>query len=268
MDPLLEAVAAAARAGGAVLESMRASFGTVRTKSTRVDLVTDADLEAGVAACRAIAERFADARFLVEEPEVYARAGVARGALLDGDVWVIDPLDGTTSFVHGYPCYSTSVAFVRNGQPLAGAVYNAATGELVTACSGVGAWLDGNPIKVSTVDALEQALLITGFPYDRGRPFDVQIRVFERVARIAHGIRRDGSAAVDCCHVAAGRADGFWEFELKPWDLAAGVVALRESGAVVTGTDGRPWDASTPGIVAAGPNLHQALLEAVLSAQG
>ncbi|MDI6712714.1 MAG: inositol monophosphatase family protein [Anaerosomatales bacterium] len=267
MDDLLETAAAAARAGGAILRSMRDRFGPVRTKSSSADLVTDADVAAGVAACTAIAERFEGARFLVEEPEVYERAGVATGAIGFGDVWVIDPLDGTTSFVHGYPCYSTSVALVRGDQPVCGAVYNAAADELFTAQAGHGAWLDGSRLAVSVVERLEESLLITGFPYDRGRPFDVQMRVFGRIARVAHGIRRDGSAAVDCCHVAAGRADGFWEFELKPWDLAAGALVLREAGAVVTGTDGSPWTASTPGIVAAGPHLHLALLEAVLEAQ-
>lgn len=267
MEDLLETAAAAACAGGAVLRSMRDGFGPIRTKSSSADLVTDADVAAGVAACRAIAERVEDARFLVEEPDVYRRAGVAMGALGSEDVWVIDPLDGTTSFVHGYPCYSTSVALVRGGQPVVGAVYNAAAGELITAQAGHGAWLDGSRLAVSSAARLEDSLLITGFPYDRGRPFEVQMRVFERVARVAHGIRRDGSAAVDCCHVAAGRADGFWEFELKPWDLAAGALILREAGAVVTGTDGSPWTADTPGIVAAGPRLHPALLEAVIEAQ-
>jgi myo-inositol-1(or 4)-monophosphatase len=267
MDAVLEAVQAAARAGGAVLRSMRGSFGAARRKSSRVDFVTDADIAAGVAACRAIAERIESARFIVEEPEVYRRAGVMRGELGSHDVWVIDPLDGTTSFVHGYPCYSTSVALVSGTQPCAGAVYNAALDELASALSGSGAHLDGTPLSVSRVARLEDALLATGIPYDRGRPFDMQMRVLERVARVAHDIRRDGSAAVDCCSVAARRVDGFWEFELKPWDLAAGVVILREAGAVVTGTDGRPWDVFTPGIVTAGPALHAALLDSVIAAQ-
>lgn len=267
MEHLLETASVAARAGGAVLRSMRDRFGPVRTKSSSVDLVTDADLAAGIAACRSVAERVEGARFLVEEPSVYRLAGVPQGELGSGDVWVIDPLDGTTSFVHGYPCYSTSVALVRGDQPVVGAVYNAAADELFAAQAGHGAWFDGSRQTVSSAARLEESLLITGFPYDRGRPFDVQMRVFERIARVAHGIRRDGSAAVDCCHVAAGRADGFWEFELKPWDLAAGVLMLREAGAVVTGTDGAPWDAFTPGIVAAGSNLHSALIEVVVSAQ-
>lgn len=267
MDTLLEAASAAALAGGAVLRSMCSSYGSVRTKSTSVDLVTDADIEAGVAACTAVAERLEGARFLIEEAEVYDRAAVARGELGSGDVWVIDPLDGTTSFVHGYPCYGTSVALVHGDQPVVGAVYNAAADELIVAARGGGAWRGNEQLAATSADRLEESLLITGFPYDRGTPFEVQMKVFERIARIAHGIRRDGSAAIDCCHVAAGRADGFWEFELKPWDLAAGVVILRESGAIVTSADGRPWSAFASSIVAAGPSLHAALLQAVLDAQ-
>lgn len=267
MDTLLEAASAAALAGGAVLRSMRSSYGPVRTKSTGVDLVTDADIEAGVAACTAVAERLDGARFLIEEPEVYGRASVARGELGSGDVWVIDPLDGTTSFVHGYPCFGTSVALVRDDQPVVGAVYNAAADELIVAARGAGAWCGSERLAATSADRLEESLLITGFPYDRGKPFEVQMKVFARIARVAHGIRRDGSAAIDCCHVAAGRADGFWEFELKPWDLAAGVVILRESGAIVTDADGRPWNAFACSIVAAGPSLHAALLQTVLDAQ-
>ncbi|GAV31080.1 archaeal fructose-1,6-bisphosphatase and related enzymes of inositol monophosphatase family [Coriobacteriaceae bacterium EMTCatB1] len=267
MEALLDVAAAAARAGGTVLRSMRSEFGSARTKSSRVDFVTDADVAAGVAACRAIAERMQGALFVVEEPEVYELAGVARGELGADDVWVIDPLDGTTSFVHGYPCYSTSVAFVSGDQPVAGAVYNAALDELAVAQTGRGARLDGAPLTVSGVERIEDALLVTGIPYDRGRPFEIQMRAIERIARVAHDIRRDGSAAVDCCHVAAGRVDGFWEFGLKPWDLAAGVVILREAGAVVTGADGRDWDVFAPGIVTAGPALHAHLLQAVLEAQ-
>lgn len=267
MDALLEAAEAAARAGGAVLRSMRESFGAMRSKSARVDLLTDADIAAGVAACRTIAERVDGVRFVVEEPEVYECAGVARGELGKGDVWVVDPLDGTTSFVHGYPCYATSVALVRDTQPIVGAVYNAALDELASALDGSGARLDGVTLAASRTARLQDALLVTGIPYDRGRPFDVQMRVLQSVARISHDIRRDGSAAVDCYQVAARRVDGFWEFDLKPWDLAAGVIILREAQATVTGTDGRPWDIFTPGIVAAGQALHGALLEAVLAAQ-
>lgn len=264
MNALLDAAIAAAEAGGATLRARAADFGEVRVKSSSVDFVTDADLAAGVAAVRAIAQHMEGARFVVEEPEVYALAGVPPGSLDDDEVWVIDPLDGTTSFVHNYPCYSTSVAFLRAGQPLAGAVHNAVLRETTSAFAGGGAWLDGVQLHVTEAPAIDQALLITGFPYDRGETLRKQMRVFSQIIRVAHGIRRDGSAAIDCCHVAAGRADGFWEFGLQPWDAAAGVVALREAGATVTGIDGEPWTVRSGGIIAANAALHAALAATIL----
>ena len=264
MDAMLDAAIAAAVAGGDTLRNRLGNLGQVRTKTSAVDFVTEADIAAGVAAVRAIAERVADARFVVEEPEVYALAGVPQGSLDDDGVWVIDPLDGTTSFIHNYPCYSTSVAFVRGGQPVAGAVHNVVLRETTSALSGRGAWLDDRPLAVGDARGVAEALLITGFPYDRGETLDRQMRVFAQVIRVAHGIRRDGSAAIDCCHVAAGRADGFWEFGLQPWDMAAGVLALREAGAIVTGIEGEPWSVHSQGIIAANALVHAELAELVL----
>lgn len=264
MNQLLDTAIAAAEAGGVALRAMAADFGRVRVKSSSVDFVTEADLAAGVAAVRAIADRVEGARFVVEEPEVYAIAGVPEGSLADDEVWVIDPLDGTTSFVHSYPCYSTSVALLRDGQPIAGAVHNVPLCETTSASAGEGAWRDGLRLHVTSAASIEEALLITGFPYDRGETLEKQMRVFTQIIRVAHDVRRDGSAAIDCCHVAAGRSDGFWEFGLQPWDTSAGVVALREAGATVTGIQGEPWTVRSAGIIAANPALHAALVATIL----
>jgi myo-inositol-1(or 4)-monophosphatase len=266
MPSMLDIARQAALAGGEVLSARIDSLGAVRTKSSATDLVTDVDVASGVAVVRAIAAHAGRARFVVEEPEVYALAGVEQGALTDAEVWVVDPLDGTTSYVHGYPCYSVSVALLRDGRPVVGAVYNAATNEMTAAAEGAGATLDGRAIRCSDADTIATSLLITGFPYDRTAPLDRQLAVFTRLLRSVHGVRRDGSAAVDCCHVAAGRADGFWEFALKPWDTAAGVVVLREAGAVVTDMAGCAWTVETADHVAAGPRLHPVLLDAVAAA--
>ena len=264
MDNLLNLAIAAAGSGGSVLEARVADMGEVRSKSASSDLVTDTDVASGVAVCRTIAESLPGARFVCEEEEVYELAGITRGSLDDGEVWVVDPLDGTTSFVHAYPCYSVSVACLRDGVPVAGAVYNAALREMNAGAAGLGATRDGIPLQVTDAANVDKALLITGFPYDRALPMDRAIAVLSAFLRNpVHGIRRDGSAAIDCCHVAGSRADGFWEFHLKPWDVAAGVVILGESGATVTDTDGSPWTPSADGICCANPTLHTEMLEVI-----
>lgn len=269
MREMLDAAVAAARAGGRVIEGSSGNLGFVRAKGSPTDVVTDVDIASGVAVVKAIKERFPEAEFLVEEDEVYALAEVECGSLEDPEVWVIDPLDGTTSFVHGYPTYSVAVAVMLNGEPVAGAVYNPAAGEMISGARGLGAWRDGVRLHVTDVDSIPEALLITGFPYDRGAVLDRQLAVLGAFLRApVHGIRRDGSAEVDCCHVAAGRADGFWEYALKPWDMAAGVVILREAGATVTDAEGQPWTAHSTSICTANPRLHPRMLDVIRAATG
>lgn len=260
---LLETAVTAARAGGDVVRTHAGRIEQVRTKSSGVDLVTEVDVASGVAIVHVVREAFPDARLVVEEPEVFELTGITPGSLDDAEVWVIDPLDGTTSFVHGYPCYSVSVGVLRDGRPVAGAVFNVATGELFTGEAGGGAFLGGRAIRCSNVPDIAHALIATGFPYDRGETLDRQLRVFSSVIRIAHDVRRDGSAAVDCCEAACGRVDAFWELALRPWDMAAGVCILREAGAKVTDAAGEPWTPRTADIVAANPELHARLLEMI-----
>jgi myo-inositol-1(or 4)-monophosphatase len=263
-----ETAQVAALAGGRVLESMRESMGDIRSKSSAIDFVTEADVASGVAVVRAIMESDPDARFVVEEAEVYDLLGAQRGTIGDGDVWVVDPLDGTTSYIHGYPTFSVSVALCRGLRPIAGAVYNAAAGEMNAAAVGIGATRNSAPLRVSDATGIRDALLITGFPYDRGAPLDVQLAVLTAFLRApVHGIRRDGSAAIDCCHVAGGRADGFWEYALKPWDMAAGVVICREAGALVTDLAGNDWTAASENILVANPTLHAEMLELIRSVE-
>ena len=253
----------AARAGAAVLREHQGRVVDLRTKSGSADLVSAADVAAGVAVVRAIAERIEGAAFVVEEPEVCALTGVPAGSPHDPEVWVIDPLDGTTSFVHGYPCYSVSVALVRDGSPIVGAVMNVPADEMVSAATGCGATANGAPLQCAGAATLDRALLATGFPYDRGAGLDRQLRIFERLLRPAHDVRRDGSAAIDLCHVATNRVDAFWESILQPWDMAAGVLIVTEAGGTVTDFDGLPWTVETRSILAANPTLHTVLLAAI-----
>jgi len=196
MTDLLNAAAEAAIAGGAVLRDRAGELGDIRTKSSASDLVTEVDVAAGVAVVRSLAAAVPGSRFVVEEPEVCGLAGVTAGSLTDDEVWVIDPLDGTTSYVHGFPCYSVSVALLRGGEPVVGAVYNAAMGHLDAAAKGCGATRDGRALAVAGASRIDDALLVTGFPYDRGEMLDRQLSVLARLVRTAQGMRRDGSAAI------------------------------------------------------------------------
>ncbi len=261
----LSAVVAAAEAGAARIRESDGATGAVRSKSSATDFVTDIDIAAGVAVWEAIRAHDPAARLVIEEEEVHDLTGAPRGSLDDPEVWCVDPLDGTTSFVHGFPAYSVSVALLRDGVPVAGAVANVPLSETVAAATGMGALRDSTPIRCTTADALDRSLLVTGFPYDRGALLDTQLAILTAFLRApVHGIRRDGSAAIDCTHVAMGRADGFWEFGLKPWDMAAGVVICKEAGAHVTGIDGEEWSISSTGIITANPQLHALMTDVVL----
>ncbi|MBN2847737.1 MAG: inositol monophosphatase [Coriobacteriia bacterium] len=257
----------AARAGGAVLAAQAGNVTGIRTKGSEVDMVTAADIASGVAVVRAIVAADRGARFVVEEPEVYDLAEVTRGELTDAEVWVIDPLDGTTSFIHSYPCYSVSVACLRDGRPVAGAVYHVPADEMASASEGGGAFLDGVRLVCEGAGEIGRALITTGFPYDRGAALDRQLRIFAEVLRPAHDVRRDGSAAIDLCNVAIGSTDAFWETALKPWDMAAGVLIATESGAVVTDLTGAPWTTATCDVLAANAVLHPVLLELIVRAE-
>jgi len=257
----------AALAGGRVLAEKAANFGIVRTKSSPTDLVSEADVAAGVACVSAILEAEPGARVLVEEPEVCELLGIESGTLDDPELWIIDPLDGTTSYLHGFPCYSVSVAYARDGAPVAGAVYNGALDEMASAAQGRGATLEDAPIRCSSALRVSDSLVVTGFPYDRGDPLTRQLAVLAAFLRApVHGIRRDGSAAIDLCHVATGRADGFWEYGLQPWDMAAGVLICREAGALVTDISGAPWTVTSGSVLAANPVLHPLMLDIISSA--
>lgn len=263
MPDLRQIAETAARVGGAVLREHAGHITELRTKTGAPDMVSAADVASGVAITSSIAQLVPSARFIVEEPEVYDLAAVRRGELEDGEIWVIDPLDGTTSFVHAYPCWSVSVACLQGGRPVAGAVYHVPADEMVSAAAGAGATLDGVPLMCAGSPTLEGALLGTGFPYDRGAPLDRQLRLLERLLRPAHDVRRDGSAAIDLANVAIGRIDGFWETALQPWDMAAGVLIVEEAGGTVTDFEGVGWTVSTRDVVAANPALHAVLLDAI-----
>ncbi len=253
---LMRTALAAARAGAEVLRRMWGRRVKVERKQ-RFDFVTEADRAAEEAVLAVIGRRHPDHAVLAEES-----AGDWSGARRGGEVlWVVDPLDGTTNFIHGYPQVAVSVAATIEGESLAGAVIDVTRGEEFTAWRGGGAFLDGEPIRVSECREMADALLLTGFPFRNQDRLGEYLELFTELFVQVSGVRRAGAAALDLAHVAAGRAEGFWELGLKPWDMAAGALLISEAGGVVTDFDGGPEAIWRGDVAAACPGLHAGLRE-------
>ncbi|MEP0814556.1 MAG: inositol monophosphatase [bacterium] len=202
-----------------------------------INLVTAADLESEREIVAIIRRAFPDHAILTEE------SGEVTGDTAgEGPVWVIDPLDGTTNFAHGFPIYCVSIGYLENGMPVAGGVYDPTRNELFFAERGKGATLNGNSISVSASVPLERALLATGFPYDIKTSSENNLDLFFAFALRAQAVRRAGSAALDLCYLACGRFDGFWELKLHPWDTAAGWLLIEEAGGFVSDFAGAPFE--------------------------
>ncbi len=257
---LMEAVAEAARRGGEVL---RARWGTLRTIDYKggIDLVTDADRASEAELLDFIATRFPGSAVLAEESG-------ASGAPDAGLRWFVDPLDGTTNYAHGVPHFAVNVAVADEAGLAAGATLDPLRGELYVAGRGHGAWLGESRLRVSATSELRQALLCTGFPYDVQADPDPLLRLFRAYLSRARAIRRFGAAALDLAWVASGRFDGFWEARLKPWDVAPGILLVREAGGLVadfTGGDDCLWGGT---ICAANPELQRILLGVLAEVRG
>ena len=179
--------------------------------------------------------------------------------------WIIDPLDGTTNYAHSFPWFCVSIGLEVAGEIVAGVIYNPVHDELFTAISGCGAFLNGRRLRVSARSPLMGTLLGTGFPYDCASDPDNNFAHFIGFQKTARGIRRAGAAALDLAYVAAGRLDGFWELKLKPWDVAAGVLMVREAGGRVTTYDGSPYDVYTDRIVASNALIHDEMIALLAS---
>jgi myo-inositol-1(or 4)-monophosphatase len=220
-----------------------------------IDIVTEAD----VASERLIVERIRS-----YYPRHAILAEESGDTLAIGDQqsewrWVIDPLDGTTNYAHGYPCFCVSIALEHEGVIKVGVIYDPTRDELFAAERGEGATLNGRGIRVSDVDDLNRAMLCTGFPYDVRERNDFA-RHFSNFIMHAQAVRRDGSAALDLAYVACGRFDGFWEEGLNPWDVAAGVLLIEEAGGRVSRYDGSPFDIYTPPILTSNGLVHEAMM--------
>lgn len=199
------------------------------------DLVTEADVASEKEIIRIIKEKFPDDDFLAEESSTKTK-------LPDGRVWIIDPIDGTTNFAHGFPIYCISIALWIDGVPKVGLVKEVANDELFWAIEGEGAFLDGKELKVSDEVDSSKSLIGTGFPYTVFEHVDDYLNLLKSLMKNTHGLRRPGAASYDLCCVAAGRFEGFFEYGLSPWDVAAGALIIQEAGGLVTDwNNGEEW---------------------------
>ena len=219
--------------------------------------VGDADLASERYIIGQIDKSFPGSRIIAEE------SGLTRKEVPAPLTWIIDPLDGTTNFLHRFPFFSVSIAVMEGNTLAAGAVYDPFHEELYSAVRGKGAWLNGKPIHVSDTTSFKDSLLITGFYYHQGEQLSRQVERFRRIQEITLSVRRLGSAALDLCYVASGRADGFWEDGLSSWDMAAGVLLIQEAGGRFTDRFGNPGDIFGPTVACSNGAIHMDLLEAL-----
>jgi myo-inositol-1(or 4)-monophosphatase len=242
---------AAARAG-ALLRSRYRERQEIAFKG-EVDLVTAADRDAERLIVDCISAEFPAHGIVAEESP--ARAGT------DEHRWYVDPLDGTTNFAHGYPQFCVSIALARGEETLLGVVHDPVREETFTALRGQGARLNGAPVEVSETGRLEHALIGTGFPYDRRRHAEFYLAFVAEAMRCSQGIRRAGSAALDLCYIACGRLDAFWEWKLRPWDLAAGRLIVEEAGGRVSDFANAPHRLTGEETAASNGRLHTQLID-------
>lgn len=252
MDALLNvAVMAAHRGGDTLIRSLKKLNRIKVEQKGRNDFVSEADRTAERAIIDTILKHYPDHAILAEESGTQGESD---------HVWVIDPLDGTTNFLHGFPVFCVSIALLINGRQERAAVYDPLRQELFTASRGQGAQLDGRRIRVSSATRLDRALLGTGFPYrDSNKSLGPYMKMFSSAIENSAGVRRPGSAALDLAYVAAGRIDGFWETGLAKWDIAGGSLLIREAGGIISGLDGSEDYLETGHVLTGAPKIYTAM---------
>lgn len=249
------AIQTARDAGGVLIDRLGRTL-QVSNKGA-IDLVTEADLASEKLIIERIRSHYPRHAILAEE------SGATEGQSHSSDnewKWIIDPLDGTTNYAHGYPCFCVSIGVERAGRVELGVVYDPLRDEMFAAERGQGAMLNDRPMRVSDVEDLNRAMLCTGFPYNvRERPDFA--RDFVNFTMNAQAVRRDGSAALDLAYIACGRFDGFWEDGLNAWDVAAGILLIEEAGGRVSNFSGEPLDIYSPKVLASNGLIHQSMME-------
>jgi myo-inositol-1(or 4)-monophosphatase len=268
MHPMMNVAVKAARNAGTIIS--RASLNIERLQVARKqqnDYVTEVDRAAEAAVIDVLREAYPHHHFLAEETGFIRSDGEQLGAMRwedairqddpdqDHHVWVIDPLDGTTNFIHGFPQFAVSIALVVNGALQQACIYDPSRDELFTATKGAGAYLNNRRLRVATETRLSECLIGTGFPFRDDQDLDQYTKNFRKMTRLCAGLRRPGAAALDLAYVAAGRFDGFFEADLKPWDMAAGVLLIQEAGGLVGNYQGNESYFQTGQIMAANPRI-------------
>jgi len=262
------AINCAAKAG----EWIKSKLGSVKQLSTKTspqDIVTEVDKGAEQMIRKLILTHFPDHAILGEEgvePGAEAAARALQAAQEEEYLWIIDPVDGTTNYVHGFPFYSVSIALAHRGEVIVGVIYDPSRDELFVAEKGKGAYVHGNPTYVSKESQLSESLLATGFPIDSKVNLPLNMAELHALLPKVRNVRAGGSAALHLAYVAAGRLSGYWEHGLSAWDIAAGALLVQESGGAVTDTDGRPFDLSVRNIAATNGLIHQGLLDTLKEA--
>lgn len=257
-DLLFTAITAAREAGRIQIEELGSDL-EVGTKSTDTDLVTRVDKLCEERVREVVLSAYPDHEFLGEEASS-AAGGVRAAGSGAAPRWIVDPLDGTVNYAHGYPFFCVSVALEVAGEVTVGVVFDPLRDELFSAVAGQGATLNGEALQVSATRALGQALACTGFAYDVPTRLK-NLELFARVLPVTRGVRRAGAAALDVCYVACGRLDAFWELDLQPWDAAAATLILREAGGTATGANGVAYRPGDPLLVATNGALHGKFLD-------
>jgi len=251
---VIEIAIRAARKAGQVLAEMYRGPHEIKVKGER-DIVTEADLAAEQVIMQEILAGCPEAWIVSEESHSQ------RVALAGRPTWYIDPLDGTTNFARGLPSFSVSIAMAQDGQVVCGAVYDPLHGHLFHAQRGQGAFLNGEPLRVSRVAALQDAILLLDWPRDQ-EIRQMSARAMQQLVPLTDAVRSTGSAALSLCYLAAGWADLYFQYTLMPWDVAAGLLLIEEAGGRVSGVDGRPYALEQPDWLASNGLLHEAVLEA------
>lgn len=255
MNPALNiAIKAARKAGSLILRHMDRLGGLTVSLKGRNDYVSEVDRQAEEEIIAVLRKAYPQHGILAEEGG--SRAG-------DEFQWIIDPLDGTTNYLHGFPQFAISIALARRGLPEQAVVYDPLREELFTASRGAGAFLNDRRVRVSALKGLDGALLGTGFPFRNQEHLDTYLATFRALHADTAGIRRAGSAALDLAYVAAGRLDGFWEIGLKTWDMAAGTLMIQEAGGMVGDFGGGDDFLRTGNVVAGNPKVYAAILQAI-----